>query len=61
MKSCMDCGKPIARERLEVLPDAETCVRCSRERKVTEADIPVDGADPRELYNSNTGDNTEVR
>jgi len=25
---CVDCGKPISPERLEVLPDAPRCLRC---------------------------------
>jgi len=25
---CVDCGKPISAERLEVLPEAARCVRC---------------------------------
>jgi phage/conjugal plasmid C-4 type zinc finger TraR family protein len=28
---CVDCGKPIDPERLEVLPDAPRCLRCQTE------------------------------
>jgi RNA polymerase-binding transcription factor DksA len=27
---CITCGQPIPPERLEAIPDAETCVSCSR-------------------------------
>ena len=27
---CIVCGQPIPAERLEAIPDAETCVTCSR-------------------------------
>jgi RNA polymerase-binding transcription factor DksA len=30
---CIDCGQPIAPERLEVLPAAERCVRCESARR----------------------------
>lgn len=28
---CESCGRPIARERLDVLPDARLCIQCARE------------------------------
>jgi RNA polymerase-binding transcription factor DksA len=31
---CEGCGRPIARERLEVLPRARLCIRCQRREDV---------------------------
>ena len=28
-KKCINCGEEISKERLEALPDTETCVECS--------------------------------
>ena len=30
--TCTNCGRPIARDRLEALPWAELCIDCARER-----------------------------
>ena len=30
---CIECGKPIARKRLEAVPHAQLCVPCKNERK----------------------------
>lgn len=27
---CSECGKKISKERLKILPDTETCVKCSK-------------------------------
>jgi hypothetical protein len=32
-KNCKVCGQPIPLERLEALPETETCVGCSDEKK----------------------------
>jgi len=32
-RQCVWCKKEIPQERLEVLPDTDTCVKCSREGK----------------------------
>ena len=32
MRSCKHCGEPILPERLETLPHADTCVKCSDEK-----------------------------
>lgn len=29
MSNCINCGKRIPEERLEVLPNTDTCVKCS--------------------------------
>jgi hypothetical protein len=31
---CLECGKPIPKERLKVLPNTTTCVKCSQEKPV---------------------------
>ena len=31
--NCIYCKKPILKERLEILPDTETCVKCSKVKK----------------------------
>lgn len=33
MKKCLRCGSPIDPLRLELLPNADTCVKCSGEVK----------------------------
>lgn len=33
---CIDCGAEIPVERLEILPDTETCVKCSTVTPVKE-------------------------
>lgn len=30
MRLCLDCGRVIPQERLEVLPETEVCVLCSK-------------------------------
>ena len=37
--NCEDCGKKIPAERLEALPEATTCVRCSTTERVLDADV----------------------
>lgn len=29
-RNCIECGIPIPKERLEVLPETQTCVNCSK-------------------------------
>lgn len=29
MKNCINCGKSIPKERLEVLPNTEFCIKCA--------------------------------
>ena len=34
MRNCTTCSEPISVGRLEVLPDATTCTKCSKTKKV---------------------------
>lgn len=43
VKLCGDCGKQIAEERLEAIPDAEYCVKC------VDKNVPRRCFDPDEL------------
>ena len=36
-RDCLDCGLPIAADRLQRQPDATRCVRCESERLRTQA------------------------
>ncbi|MBN2103957.1 TraR/DksA C4-type zinc finger protein [bacterium] len=36
---CEFCGKEIPEERLEILPDATTCVECSQTQPYSEAEV----------------------
>jgi len=36
-RTCQDCGRPIARERLEAFPDAKICVTCQGKAERGEA------------------------
>lgn len=36
---CEFCGSRIPRERLEIIPETTTCVRCSQARHYTEVEI----------------------
>jgi RNA polymerase-binding transcription factor DksA len=39
---CSECDAPIPYERLRVLPDTTTCVKCSRVKPRTEEDVEID-------------------
>ncbi len=52
---CAACGEPIPQIRLDALPDTITCMKCSRVRPKTSADIEVDCADPEELRDAVSG------
>ena len=47
---CSECGASIPPERLRLLPDTFTCVKCSTEQPRT--DVPVDGADQADSIHS---------
>jgi hypothetical protein len=36
---CEICNQQIPKERLEILPDTKTCVKCSQIKRYTESDI----------------------
>lgn len=40
---CQECGAPIARERLQVVPYTRHCIRCAREMERLQADLPPTG------------------
>lgn len=44
LRRCEACGKRIPPERLRFDPATRRCVHCSDARKVTDADVPCDGA-----------------
>lgn len=46
---CAVCGAAIPPERLEILPETTTCVKCSKVTPHTEDTIPLDSTDPEEL------------
>lgn len=46
---CHKCGDVIPQARLEILPDATTCVHCSDVKARTVRDVDLDGADPRDM------------
>lgn len=45
VRKCKECQNPIPMERLEALPETETCVACSHVPKVTIREVEIDGAD----------------
>lgn len=46
---CKTCHRPIPRERLQALPDTQTCIDHSDARPRTEADVDIDGADDQDM------------
>lgn len=42
-RDCIECGRKIPVERLAMLPETWTCVRCSDVRPYTEDDFLMDG------------------
>lgn len=44
---CYHCSKPIPIERLEALPDTQTCIDCSSTKPYNENDLDV-ACSPRE-------------
>lgn len=50
---CTECGTEIPMERLEILPDTKTCVKCSSVKPYTEDTAGIiDGADMRDMLAS---------
>lgn len=58
---CVDCGSPIHPGRLEALPGTETCMRCSRERPRTVADVDVAESDALDMCRSAAAPDRENR
>ena len=52
LKRCRLCGERIPADRLLALPGVATCAGCSTERKVTAADVDLDGADRDDVVKS---------
>lgn len=48
-RRCSKCGGMIPLERLELLPDTTTCVRCSDAKPVTDLDVEIDTADQNDV------------
>lgn len=59
IRSCSKCGKLIPQERLQTLPDTETCVLCSQVKPLTENQLDLDGADSHDLFKAVTQGRTE--
>lgn len=49
IRSCSRCGYLIPQERLQALPETETCVGCSIVKPMSENQLPVDGSDEADL------------
>lgn len=58
-RECVLCKKKIARRRVLALPATRVCRGCSDERKVTEADVDLDGADQEEQVRAVVGDGSQ--
>lgn len=57
VKRCIKCGEEICHERLEVLPDTNTCVKHSNAKPVAAEDLDmVTGADRDDLQKMMNGD-----
>lgn len=54
-RTCVECGARIPMERLRLLPETTTCVRCSGVRPLTSREVPVDGVERSEQVNSAEG------
>jgi hypothetical protein len=63
--NCINCGKKIAKARLKILPDTQTCVKCSRVEQVvgltvwdktTASMIPVPKKEAEEFWRFEKGD-----
>lgn len=57
-KYCVDCGRPIIKERMEALPETAVCVTCSQVRAKTVYDVEIDEPSNFELVKActNQGD-----
>ncbi len=52
MKKCIECGRIIPKERLETLPETDTCVSCSGVTPLTEDFLELDEHDKVDLVRS---------
>lgn len=41
-RMCKSCGGEIPKERLEILPDTQVCVRCSETKPYSEQQLKLD-------------------
>ncbi|MGI6343623.1 MAG: TraR/DksA C4-type zinc finger protein [Bacillota bacterium] len=56
---CVDCGQPIARERLEAVPHASRCVHCQEEIEDPIRERPIEESLINELYARSFTDGAE--
>jgi hypothetical protein len=62
--NCFFCHKPIPEERLEALPNTDTCIKCSKEKRVigiTQGGGSMSGSTKESILTIVKGDNKLAR